>query len=75
MYDLADGYDEWLSRLDRLNAELDNMPAPMAAVMQPSTQGRPYVRPANDRARLATSIRTASRRFAHRSHRHQRGEE
>ena len=74
MYDLADGYDEWLSRLDRLNAELDNMPAPMAAVMQPS-QGRPYVRPANDRARLATSIRTASRRFPHRSHRHQKGEE
>ena len=69
MYDLADGYDEWLSRLDALN---DAQPEPAP---QTVNRGRPYVRPANDRARLATSIRTASRRFAHRSHRHQRGEE
>ena len=68
MYDLADGYDSWLDRLDALQDERTE-PAP-----QPS-QGRPYVRPANDRARLATSIREGSRRFAHRSHRHQRGEE
>ena len=74
MYDLADGYDSWLDRLDALNAQLDNMPAPMAAVMQPS-RGKPYTRPADDKARLAQSIRDASRRYPHRSHRHQAGEE
>ena len=69
MYDLADGYDEWLSRLDALNAEQPE-PAP-----QTVNRGRPYVRPADDKARLATSIRDASRRYPHRSHRHQAGEE
>ena len=112
MYDLADGYDSWLDRLDALadertepeptptqvadffNAlfEQDNIDAlrgmktmiqRMAdedaertgvASPQPS-QGRPYTRPADDKARLATSIRDASRRYPHRSHRHQAGEE
>ena len=69
MYDLADGYDSWLDRLDALNAERTE-PAP-----QTVNRGRPYVRPADDKARLATSIRDASRRYPHRSHRHQAGEE
>ena len=68
MYDLADGYDSWLDRLNAL-ADERTEPAP-----QPS-QGRAYVRPADDKARLATSIRDASRRYPHRSHRHQAGEE
>ena len=69
MYDLADGYDEWLSRLDALNAAQPE-PAP-----QTVNRARAYVRPADDKARLATSIRDASRRYPHRSHRHQAGEE
>ncbi len=69
MYDLADGYDSWLDRLDAL-ADERTEPAP-----QTVNRGRPYVRPADDKARLATSIRDASRRYPHRSHRHQAGEE
>ena len=71
MYDLADGYDSWLDRLDALQDErTEPEPTPPAV-----TRGRAYVRPADDKARLATSIRDASRRYPHRSHRHQAGEE
>ena len=71
MYDLADGYDEWLSRLDALNAEQPE-PAP-----QTVNRGRPYVRPADHAARLQVTVHqiAAAPRYAHRSHRHQRGEE
>lgn len=113
MYDLADGYDSWLERLDALNAEqhepeptfdpwtnerldeteqeyFDRCPENDTATTEwyqpedaeqpepaPQTvnRARAYVRPADDKARLATSIRDASRRYPHRSHRHQAGEE
>ena len=71
MYDLADGYDEWLSRLDALNAEQPE-PTPPAA-----PRGRAYVRPADDRERMAVTLARIAfaPKYAHRSHRHQRGEE
>ena len=72
MYDLADGYDSWLDRLDALNAETADAPTPPAA-----PRGRPYVRPADDAERMAVTLARIAYapRYAHRSHRHQRGEE
>ena len=73
MYDLADGYDEWLSRLDALQDErTEPEPTPPAV-----TRGRAYVRPADHAARLQATVHqiAAAPRYAHRSHRHQRGEE
>lgn len=70
MYDLADGYDAWLDRLDALNAETDDNPAP-------APRGKPYTRPADHAARLEATVRqiACKPRYTHRSHRHQRGEE
>ena len=72
MYDLADGYDSWLDRLDALNAETSDAPTPPAA-----PRGRPYVRPADDAERMAVTLARIAfaPKYAHRSHRHQRGEE
>ncbi|MBK8138480.1 MAG: hypothetical protein IPK52_22160 [Chloroflexi bacterium] len=114
MYDLADGYDSWLDRLDALadertepeptptqvadffNAlfEQDNIDAlrGMATMIQrmadedaertgvaspQPSHGRAYVRPADHAARLQQTVAriAAAPRYAHRSHRHQRGEE
>ena len=71
MYDLADGYDAWLERLDALNAEPADEPTPAAP------RGKPYTRPADHAARLQATVRRIALqpRYPHRSHRHQRGEE
>ena len=72
MYDLAEEYHRWLDQLDALNAEQTDEPTPPAA-----PRGKPYTRPADDRERLAVTLARIAYapRYAHRSHRHQRGEE
>ena len=73
MYDLAEEYHRWLDQLDALNAEQPaDEPTPPAA-----PRGRAYVRPADHAARLQQTVAriAVAPRYAHRSHRHQRGEE
>lgn len=79
MYDLADGYDSWLDRLDALNAETTDAPTPPAAPLPPrifNAAALDKLRAARDNADFMLSVAFAhGYKYPHRSHRHQRGEE